>query len=92
MANNMTDCPWEPICAFDGWDEFYRFEEWLHEQLTEGVAEEVPVLTPSSDVGGLKESWFKHVRSGQVWRLIWPEPPSAGLFDSVDEPSCFHRR
>jgi hypothetical protein len=91
MVSKVTNCPWQPICAFDGWTEFHRFEDWMHEQIAEGVAEEVPVLEPYSQVGGLEEKWFKHVPSAQVWRLVWPEPPSAGLFDRVADPSCFHR-
>ena len=83
MADKMTTCPWERITDFDGWSEFDRFEQWLRDQIATKIAEEVPILKPYNEVGGLKEKWFRHNPSSQVWRLIWPEPPFAGLFEKV---------
>jgi hypothetical protein len=78
----MKQCPWERISDFDGWNEFNRFEAWLREQIANNTAEEVPVLK-SYNIGGLKEKWFVHKGTKQVWRLLWPEPPFAGLFEKV---------
>lgn len=82
MASEMNNCPWSRISDFDGWDEYIRFESWLYEQIADGAAEEVPVLKPYN-VGGLKEKWFRHNPTAQVWRLLSPEPPFAGLFEEV---------
>lgn len=82
MASEMNNCPWSRISDFDGWDEYIRFESWLYEQIADSAAEEVPVLK-SYNVGGLKERWFRHKPTAQVWRLLSPEPPFAGLFEEV---------
>lgn len=79
----MKPCPWERIDAFNGWLEFERFETWMREQIAGGLAEERPVLKPYNTVCGLKEQWFAHKPSLQVWRLVRPEPPFAGFFEQV---------
>lgn len=79
----MNSCPWERIADFDGWSEFNRFNVWLHSQVAEGVAKETAILKPYSEAGGLTEKWFVHMPTNQVWRLVWPEPPFAGIFEPV---------
>lgn len=83
MASEMKSCPWERIPDFDGWSEFERFEAWLKDQLAEGIAQERPVQKPYSEAACLKEKWFVHVPSAEMWRLVWPEPPFAGIFEKV---------
>lgn len=83
MDNENEICFWEHISAFDGWNEFERFESWLRNQIMDGDADEIPVLKSYNEVCKLPEKWFIHRSSGQVWRLVWPEPPSAGLFEKV---------
>lgn len=82
MASEINHCPWERISDFDGWNEFYRFESWLLEQVADNIAEEVPVLKPYN-IAGMKEMWIVHKPTAQIWRLISPEPPFAGLFEKV---------
>lgn len=82
MDSEVNNCPWERISEFDGWDEFNRFESWLCEQIANSEAEELPVGRPYN-VGGLKERWFIHKPTKQIWRLLSPEPPFAGLFEKV---------
>lgn len=82
MASEMNNCPWERISDFDGWNEFNRFESWLREQISNSEAKEVAVLKPYN-AGGLKERWFIHKPTEQIWRLVSPEPPFAGLFEKV---------
>lgn len=83
MASKMKLCPWKQISDFDGWSEFERFEDWLNEQIAEGFAKETSVLKLYSEVSCLKEKWFIHIPSAQVWRLVWPEPPFAGVFERL---------
>lgn len=43
---------------------------------------EVPVLAPYSNVG-LTENWYQCLQCEQVWRLVSPDPPFAGLWEPV---------
>lgn len=83
MAHENEICPWERISDFDGWVEFERFETWLRNEITDGDASEIPVLKSYNAVCKFREKWFIHRFSGQTWRLVWPEPPFAGLFEKV---------
>jgi hypothetical protein len=83
MVTIMKQCSWEPIFEFDGWNEYERFQFWLNKQIENCIAEYVPVEKPYKGMSGLEECWIMHA-SGQVWRLIKPDPPFAGLFNPVD--------
>jgi hypothetical protein len=64
---------------FQSLGEYRKLINWL-----EGNAdwEEIPVEKPHSNVG-LFERWFKSNRSGEVWRLVEPDPPYQGLCEEV---------
>ena len=85
MGSKMTACPWEEIKEFDGWSEFERFLAWIDQQVMTGQAQEVDVLEPYN-VMNLTEKWFEHIPSGTIWRLVWPAPPFAGVFNRADLP------
>lgn len=74
---------WEEIHGFDSPGEYRRFLTWISEALAEGVLTEVPVLDRYSGFEMLDERWFT-APSGQVWRLVGPEPPFRGVFLMVD--------
>lgn len=44
---------------------------------------EVPVEKPYSGSSLIEQKWFRHVLSGQVWRLVYPDPPLEGVFEPV---------
>ena len=79
----MNPCPWDEIDAFQGLNEFQRFERWMAEQVTSNVAEEVPVNQRYAGATTFHERWFKHKSSGMVWRLVNPDPPFAGTFEPI---------
>jgi len=79
----MTSCAWEEISNFRSLIEFRRFVTWMEQQITAGLATEVPVGNPYSGAASLTEKWFRHIESGQIWRLIWPDGPFCGLFKQV---------
>lgn len=83
MDSQMTTCSWEAIEDFHSLAEFERFEDWVAGQIANGNAAEVAVSAPYLDAPSFAEKWFKHLRSGQVWRLVWPDGPFTGLFDRV---------
>jgi hypothetical protein len=68
-----VNCPWEKIEKFVSLGELQRFFRWVEDQITEGKAEEVPVLTEYQVIQG--ERWFKHIGSGAIWRLIPADGP-----------------
>lgn len=77
----MNNCPWEKIDDFGSLSEFERFVTWLKEQVAMAEAAEVEVVRPYLDATTFEEKWFKHLESGQVWRLVWPDYPFTGLFE-----------
>lgn len=80
----MKMCPWEKIDDFQISSEFDRYHEWISEQVKLGRAEELPVQKPYSGSTAWQEKWFRHVASGQVWRLVWPDGPFTGTFEPVE--------
>lgn len=78
-------CPWAEIDCFQSLVEFRSFERWMTGQVSAGMARQVPVGHPTSPEtqAGASEVWYLHVRSREVWRLVWPAPPQGGLFMRV---------
>jgi len=80
----MTTCPWEKINDFQSFSEFDRFVDWMTGQTSTGAAEEVAVQAPYIGATTFQEKWFRHVPSGDTWRLVWPDAPFKGVFERVD--------
>jgi len=82
-------CPWEEVARFQSLIEFRSFERWMTGQVSAGMARQVPVahayLDAHLDDGMLVEVWYLHLKSREVWRLVWPEPPFDGLFQKIPE-------
>jgi hypothetical protein len=85
----MKICSWVVIQGFQSPNEFIRFGEWMHEQISGGRAERCSVL--SSYLGGntFHEQWFCHIKCGQVWRPISPDTPFLVLFKAVTVPDTY---
>lgn len=79
----MKDCDWEEIHGFNGWFEFDKFAAWIGDRVKAGAAVEVEAKSRYSGSFMRDEKWFRHVPSGQVWRLVWPDPPFEGIFEPV---------
>jgi len=79
----MKACPWEKISDFQSMSEFNRFVDWMNEQVRAGHAEEVPVRMPYIGATAFREKWVRHIESGEIWRLVWPDAPFAGVFEVV---------
>ena len=75
-------CPWEAVDGFTTLAEFRSFERWMLGQVSAGMARQVPVGTPYGE-RVLPETWYLHLKSRQVWRLVWPDPPFSGVFIRV---------
>jgi len=74
---------WEPILGFRSPGEFARFKSWIDARVSDGSAKRAPVRVPWAGSNVIVEEWFE-CPGGGVWRLIEPDPPSAGLFDRVN--------
>ena len=79
----MDRCPWEEIHDFQSYSEFESFLNWMKGQQDANIAREVPVLEPYHGLRTLKEKWFRHLASGELWRLVWPDAPFHGVFEPV---------
>ena len=78
-------CPWERIYNFRSLSEFKRFEKWMFEQIAANEAIKLPVINPYlGQYGGFDEKQFRHVASGKLWRLAWPDSPFTGIFEPVE--------
>lgn len=84
MHRHMKSCPWERIDNFRSINEFERFEKWMNEKIAAKEAIEVPVIARYLErYAGFDEKQFRHIASGKVWRLVWPDGPFTGLFEQV---------
>jgi hypothetical protein len=81
----MNVCAWERISAFRSLNEFDRFVEWMAVQTTCGTAEEVPVEKTYLGGNTFREKWFRHIASGHVWRLVWPDASFKGVFEPAPQ-------
>lgn len=80
----MKACPWEKISDFQTYSEFERFVAWVEEQVKSGTAEELPVRKPYIGATTFSEKWYRHIASGKIWRLVWPDAPFTGIFEPVE--------
>jgi len=79
----MTAYPWNAIDDFQSPSEFDRFVAWIMNRVAIGEAVEVEVSAPYLDAPAFTEKWFKHLGSGEIWRMVWPDGPFTGLFERV---------
>ena len=85
MGGGAVSCAgWEPIDGFRSPGEFERFKAWISSRVEDGDAERVPVDSGWKDANPLFEEWYRCAPTGQVWRLLFPDPPSRGSFVPVD--------
>jgi len=81
--NNKTNC----ICRYlYKIDEFYsilefeKFQKYISQLLKDGHLIEVPVKTKYA---GFDEQWFECKECKQKWRLVHPDFPFKGFWDSL---------
>lgn len=81
---SQTSSGWEAIRGFQSPGEHRRFVEFMERQVSSGEAEELepdPAYGPGELYGG---RWFRHRATGEVWRLIPPDPPFYGVWEPVN--------
>ncbi len=74
---------WEEVHGFQSPGEYQRFIQYIESQVKIGRAVEVPP-DPSYRLGEIVGGrWFQDIESGEVWRLIAPDPPFYGLWEPL---------
>lgn len=81
----MKACPWVKLDSFRSAFEFEEFLDWITDTIAEGKAKEIKVSSRYGNISAFAEQWFKHVESGEIWRLVRPDYPFTGLFKRVSE-------
>ena len=84
VEDQMRNCQWERLSDFHGVNDFDRFAEWILDLTDTGTAEEIPALEPYLGANTFREKWFRHIPSGTIWRLVWPDAPFRGVFERLD--------
>jgi len=77
------NCGWEPIDGFNSLEEYERLRDSVSEQVRLGEADERRVAKPYSGLKTIDEHWYRCKATGELWRMIAPDPPFPGIFDKV---------
>jgi len=77
------NCEWEPIDGFTSLAEYERLRDSVSEQVRLGEADERRVGKPYSGLKTIDEHWYRCKATGELWRMIAPDPPFPGIFDKV---------
>lgn len=76
----MNNCTWEKIDGFASAGEYIRFVSWIDALVAANIANEIACRKPYYNYANWHERWFVHKGSGEVWRLVEPDFPFAGVF------------
>jgi hypothetical protein len=76
-------CGWEVVAGFESFADYERLRDSVTEQVRLGQADERRVAKPYSGLKTIDEHWYKCKDTGEIWRLIAPDPPFPGIFDKV---------
>lgn len=83
MDSVMSASGWEEIHGFASLSEYLRFVTYIERQAEKGyVAEEA--VDPDYGLGKIFGGrWFRDAESGEIWRLVPPDPPFRGCWEPV---------
>lgn len=79
-----------PRRQFSSWREYDELNRMLGEAISRGFVEEVPVMRSSTTPN--REKWFRDNETGDIFRLLEPEPPAQGWWERVDLEELTHAR
>jgi hypothetical protein len=77
---------WYEIHGFASPIEFDRFVEYLRREVAAGYAEEVATQEDYGRGEIYGGSWYRDGETGEIWRLVPPDPPFHGLWERVSLP------
>ena len=70
----------EEINGFLSLSEFNRYLTYLGELIDCGELTETPVV---KRYAGFEEQWYKCTKCDQVWKLVYPDYPFTGIWNTV---------
>jgi hypothetical protein len=76
---------WKEIHGFRSPGEYDSFMKFLGEHITSRQIEEIEIDENYHDGEIYGGRWFKNLETGQIWRLVPPDPPFTGLWEPVSE-------
>lgn len=74
---------WEEIHGFISLGEYEKFVKYICDQAVLGYAEEVKVDNNYGQGEIYGGRWFRNIDTGEIWRLVSPDPPFHGLWEKV---------
>ena len=78
-----SDCLWEEIHGFVVPSEYNRFIKYLERQIHNNEVEEIEIDLNYGFGEIYGRRWFKHITTGEIWRLIAPDFPFKGLWEPI---------
>ena len=78
-----SDCGWNSVERFHSYGEYEALKAELAKQVNSGTAKERRVTKPYSGLSTLDEHWYRCGTTGEIWRLVAPDPPFPGIFERV---------
>jgi hypothetical protein len=79
----MSASAWEEIHGFESPGEYARFVRYVERQVDEDHVREEAV-DPDYGAGMIFGGrWFRDLESGELWRLVPPDPPFRGCWEPV---------
>jgi len=78
-----ASCGWEPIDGFKSLVDYELLRDSIREQVQLGQVDERRVAKPYSGLKTIDEHWYRCKATGEIWRIIAPDPPFPGIFNKV---------
>jgi len=76
-------CGWQVVDGFKSLADYESLRDSVREQVRLGQADERRVAKPYSGLKTIDERWYKCKATGEIWRMIAPDPPFPGIFEKV---------
>ena len=76
-------CGWTAVDGFESFADYEMVRASINDQIKAGLVDERRVGKPYSGLETLDERWYKCRATGQIWRLIAPDPPFQGIFEKL---------
>ena len=78
-----ANCGWGRVDGFGSLAEYEQIRDSISQQIRDGHADERRVAKAYSGLKTIDERWFRCKATGDIWRLIAPDPPFPGIFQKV---------
>lgn len=80
----MSACVWEKINGFHSLGEYQKFVLYIESQVQAGHAKEMASVSGCHKDLVFGGRWFEDVDSGEKWRLVPPDFPFRGVWETIE--------